>query len=333
LTPLRSQTIFLTWWCNIACTHCAFRSGPHRVRESIDADVARRVLDAAASRGATLACFTGGEVFSVFELLCELMAYAQQRGLVSEVVTNCFWARDPEAARAKVARLRRLGLANLMVSYDRFHMQQHIPVSAVRHAVHAALAEGAHVQVRIVQAGAAPVTAEDAIRELELPREHIGGDGMPIRIVETEALLSGAAFDTLGEADVCRRPADALARVPCSSVIENPTLSPSGVLYACCGLGAATDEGPAQIARIGSVHEHTPDELYDRMQGHLLLNLIHSVGTVTVIDMARAYAPGQEFRCSYSNNCDACGELARNAGMQHAVQALLADLETSHAGH
>jgi hypothetical protein len=330
MTGLKSQTIFLTWWCNIRCGHCAFHSGPHRVRESIDPALARRVIDAAARRGATLVCFTGGEAFSVFDLLQALMAHAYRRGLVSEVVTNCFWARDPEAARAKIAPLRAAGLANLMVSYDQFHWQQHIPPSFVRHAVHAALESGAHVQVRIVRARGLGPSVEDAIRELDLPRELVGGEGLPIRIVETDALLSGAAADTLSADDVRRVPASALAFVPCESVIENPTLSPTGILYACCGLGAATDDGPAQIARIGDVGEHPVEELYARMERDLLLNLIHQVGTATVIDMARAYAPAARFPSAFSNNCDACGELARNDDLRGAVRALLADLQAGH---
>ena len=66
------------------------------------------------------------------------------------------------------------------------------------------------------------------------------------------------------------------------------------------------------------------------MQGNLLLNLIHTVGTATVIDMARPYAPERHFRAAFSNNCDACGEIASNPPLRAAVESLLEDLQASH---
>jgi len=325
---MKSQTIFLTWWCNIACGHCAFRSSPRRERHVIDEGLARRVLDAAARRGAQLACFTGGEVFAFFDTLERLMTHAHGAGMRSEVVTNCFWATSPAAATERLSRLRHAGLANLMVSYDSFHAAQ-LPGPVVRTAVHAALALDLHVHVRVVRPRSGDPSDEQVITDLALPRDRIGDEGAQIRLVGTDVLLSGAAADTLAPIDVRRSRASALAYVPCDSVIANPTLSPTGELYACCGLGAATDHGPAQVARIGSAAETPAEELYDRMERNLLLNLIHSVGTVTVIDMARGYAGGAPIRNAFSNNCDACGELALNPALRGAVDALLQDL---HAG-
>jgi MoaA/NifB/PqqE/SkfB family radical SAM enzyme len=80
---------------------------------------------------------TGGEPMLYPNLVEGLVAFASERGLRTELVTNCLWATTPEKATCTLRKIRDAGLDVLNVSADDFH-QAAIPFERVRHCYEAA---------------------------------------------------------------------------------------------------------------------------------------------------------------------------------------------------
>ena len=87
--------------------------------------------------------FTGGEVFLHYDLLLQLGRYLNQRFKYRfGIATNCYWAKSQERARAKLEPLIEVGLAEMLVSLDDFHLE-YIDARRIEHAVNVALKLGA----------------------------------------------------------------------------------------------------------------------------------------------------------------------------------------------
>ena len=104
MIPLFRVGLLLTFRCNAECRHCFFESGPHR-EEVMNPDLGIQAIDEAAKLGAEWISFTGGEPFLEQDLLENLIEYANELNLNTEVVSNGFWAETPEKAESALVPL------------------------------------------------------------------------------------------------------------------------------------------------------------------------------------------------------------------------------------
>lgn len=77
---------------------------------------------------------TGGEPFLNFDLLLSITEMASRLGIPPAFVeTNCFWSRDDEITREKLARLKQAGLRGILISANPFTIEQ-IPFERIERA-------------------------------------------------------------------------------------------------------------------------------------------------------------------------------------------------------
>src|ERR1041384_5030851 len=112
--------LMLTRRCNMTCSHCSVASGPHISEEPKEQELIAYLREAAAA-GVKSVQLTGGEPMLREELVFRLLHECQKLGIASVMTTNGFWGANFFDARRRVRALRRNGLWNLTVSYDRYH--------------------------------------------------------------------------------------------------------------------------------------------------------------------------------------------------------------------
>jgi MoaA/NifB/PqqE/SkfB family radical SAM enzyme len=122
----------LTDACNARCPQCGMRTTNHYPRSRLDPTTARRIIDAAASRGVSALSFTGGEPFLYQQDLVELVRYAVSRGIpLTRTGTNGFMFMgadrpDFDQRIGRLARsLKRAGLYTLWISLDSWDPERH----------------------------------------------------------------------------------------------------------------------------------------------------------------------------------------------------------------
>jgi len=108
--PIRMD-LALTFRCQNGCLHC-YAGGPHE-SEEMNTEKWKRVLDKMKALGIFIATFTGGEP-TLREDLPELIAYAQQIGIVTGLVTNGRKLKDKDF----VSRLEKAGLDFAQVTLE-----------------------------------------------------------------------------------------------------------------------------------------------------------------------------------------------------------------------
>jgi len=112
--PVRVD-LALTYRCQNNCIHC-YAGGP-RETEELGTEDWKRIIDKLVSLGVFLATFTGGEP-TLREDLPELLRYAQEKGMVTGLITNGRRLKDMKYVR----KLESCGLDFVQVT-----LESHIP--------------------------------------------------------------------------------------------------------------------------------------------------------------------------------------------------------------
>jgi MoaA/NifB/PqqE/SkfB family radical SAM enzyme len=138
--------IVITSRCNIKCRHCIYDCQPSstkKLSKPLLKDLIRQASNLPSLRSVI---FTGGEAFLEYENLVESIALCGELDLESSVVTNGYWALNPNITKQKLKKLN--GLNILYVSTDSFH-QEFVPVDRIRNIIEACNEFGIKCIVRI----------------------------------------------------------------------------------------------------------------------------------------------------------------------------------------
>ena len=113
----------LTYTCNFECDHCFVYSSPKAkgtftlnqiIKEALDELIKIETIE--------WVYFEGGEPFMFYLLILEGTKLAQNRGFKTGVVTNAYWATSEEDAELWLRPLCKLGISDLSISDDAFHI-------------------------------------------------------------------------------------------------------------------------------------------------------------------------------------------------------------------
>ena len=115
--PLRMD-LALTFRCQNDCIHC-YAGGPHETSETNTAQW-KEVIDRLSEIGVFTATFTGGEP-TLREDLPELMLYAQEKGMVTGLITNGRKLKD----KTYVTTLEKAGLDFVQVTLESHRAEIH----------------------------------------------------------------------------------------------------------------------------------------------------------------------------------------------------------------
>jgi radical SAM protein with 4Fe4S-binding SPASM domain len=115
--PLRMD-LALTFRCQNDCVHC-YAGGPHEVPE-LDTTQWKTVIDKLSEAGVFIVTFTGGEP-TLREDLPELLLYAQNKGIVTGLISNGRRLRD----KAYVSALEKAGLDFVQITLESHKPEVH----------------------------------------------------------------------------------------------------------------------------------------------------------------------------------------------------------------
>ena len=270
MSSLLRLGLIITLRCNAECRHCFFESGPAR-GEVMSLVLAQRAIDEAKQLGASWVSLTGGEPFLEIDLLSDLIQYASNAGLNTEVVTNGFWAETLQAANDKLSVLREFGLDVLNLSLDDFH-QEYIPSSSVRNAFMAAKELGIKVVLMTTTAKNNKITA-NIVPEL-LQDDNIQVLGRP-KIRDPSALLIETPITPIGRGtNITELDYTLITEVKCSEALRDIGVGPNGDVYPCCG-------PLANKITLGNLNDSSLKEILENGKRNPIVELIRKGATIS----------------------------------------------------
>jgi MoaA/NifB/PqqE/SkfB family radical SAM enzyme len=263
--------------------------------------------------------FSGGEPTLLGEVLLDAIALADSLGIITRVVTNAHWATSPEKARAMLVALREVGLAELNISTDDYHVP-YVPFDNIQNAWNASKELGFH----------AVVIANSWGPNSQINFEYIKsklGENIPVRFNEkgranslgkplsdgTIYLIANGYLQMIGRADKMatsnKHPAQ-VSRISgrCPWAGFDLALSPNNHLLACCGI----EVKPNEILDLGDISRNSIKELIYQTDDNLLVNALALKGPMFLKNFIQMHDPDIPFRKQYSTMCELCENVIRN---------------------
>jgi len=254
--------------CNFICRHCSVGAGPHH-NEVLPVEYVEKALrEASDIASIQLVVATGGEPTLFPKHLELLIKTAADFGFVNRLVTNAWWARTLEAARRYVKRWRELGLEELNISFDDFHLEYLRLFGGEENVVNAARAA--------VEEGLRTVVAVTRTRETKIDASYVRkllGDLAEEVIVTDDFISPTSRASGLYEETVENLPTFG----GCAHAGSEISIHPNGDVAFCCG-HIITDPASAWFTRVGNITREHLWDVIDRIQRNVLIWYIKFIG-------------------------------------------------------
>ena len=281
----------LSWNCNAACRHCLV-DGDMSHSRVMPLSEAKQILGQLEQMPLTHHVgFSGGEAFLHYDFLLELGAFVQQKfGHSMGIATNCFWATDRQRARAMLSPLVDLGLSDLLISLDDFHLE-YVDARCVENCIHEALALGINVVVQTVK-----TKSSHGSRYFQ---EHLDIPSPPkVTWMEIPCHPVGRALAGLPESDYVYEWTN---RPGYCTALRVWSVDPFGGVTPCCGTAIAP---PLQV---GNALQQPLSEIINQANVNPLLNTIAAWGGPYML--IKVLEHNGDFRYShraFASHCHAC---------------------------
>ncbi len=298
--------IVLSTQCNATCVHCSQSCGPYRQEKLSSADVFRIMDEAAAIDDDQPLSFdlTGGEPFLDFDSLVEIVSHGARLGAQVSCVTNAYWSRTDDIARARLSLLQRAGLTALSVSVSRFH-QRFVPIQLVRRT----LATANELGIRTELKGA--VTNGDLAPDgcLAEWRESLDADSVSIFPVLPH-LREG---ESLPDEEYFRQPGLPFHRCPGDVV----TVDPGGSARSCCTLGNL-----GEFLVVGNIHRMPLRQIHETFKAAEKQRILRESGPIEFARGAIAAGLGDRLRKAYAGPCDLCLHIQSDPRLREVAERM-----------
>lgn len=315
--------LLLTYKCNYLCNHCISSCGPKR-EETMSFNQAKDYIDNTLSViEVGNVGYTGGEPFLYYDLLKHLMDYTYNKyGIPGGVVTNSFWAVSKEIVKEKLDELYKCGLRSMVISCDSYHLK-YVSVEAIRHVVHKALELGIPICINTIVTKNTKICKNDIPGLLSLSKADIENN---VTIKEIGPLRIGRALTHISAENLIDTDNESYFNGSCPYVINTPTITPNGSVYACCCFGDAQKDPEKLIGYCGNIHKDTFENVLGAMKSNLLFNIIANYGPYSLLKTITETEKDIPLRGRYLSTCDICVELYHNPRVRSALGKLLESL-------
>lgn len=328
-SPTTQLTFITTANCTAKCDHCVMYCVPGDKRKLTFEQMKATIDQFNSISPLFLVVFSGGEPLLLGEDLYEALAYCDSMGILTRIVTNCYWAKDDESAGKILRELRESGLWELNISCDDYH-EPYVPFEYVKRAYMMSKSMGfSAVVIANSHSGKSKITP-DYIKEQfgediytksdnedDTPDNRKSADG-------TYYLLSNATLQNVGRARERISP-DNFVTVPnqnlftgCRWCVNHPAISPINHVWSCCGIQCDGNE----VLDMGDLNKESAEDIMNRAYDNMLLVAIKKLGPMYLRELALSIEPMLKFKEEYSSVCEVCQDLTEN---KDAVQALKAN--------
>jgi len=253
---------------------------------------------------------SGGEPFLSRKDLSAVCRRARDHGLSVSVTSNGFWASSDQHARALLSGFREDGLRCLNLSTSPFHLE-FIKPERLGIAVRAAHALGLVTRVNVVCTTSFGV--EDA-------RHALGEAADLAELVPIPCIPAGRAAEALTPDEFPVRPGIPLGT--CAQHFTKLAVTTSGDVFPCCSPGGFTDP-----LKMGNALSESLEQIIDRMEHSLLLQVLSAFGPVFFVPFVEARLGVTRLGHDFVDQCHLCHTMMSDATMRDIVTQALEQLE------
>ncbi len=279
----------LTYTCTRECDHC-FIYGSPKARGKFTIEQIKKILKEGKKIGTIeIIYFEGEEPFLAYSEMLEGIKLSREFGFEVGIVTNGYWAKNEEVAKRLLIPIVELGIANLSISDDDFHLgnQKKNPAK-----IAANVARNLGLPIANI-AIANPTVSYDSS---DLKGKPIIGGGVRFRGRAVEKLSADLPKRIWKEFDYC--PHEELVNP------ERVHIDPFGNVFLCQGISLGNIN---QIPLSDLIHQYN-------LESHPIFNFIEKGGPAR---LAEEY--GIQEDQSFVDDCHLCFTVRKNLLTKYPV--------------
>jgi len=266
-------------------------------------------IDEALALGHLIAVvFTGGEPLLKKREIKEVIQHAHQHQLWTRIVTNAFWATTAKTALRVLRELKDAGLSEINLSCDDLH-QEHLPMSRVRNAYHAARELDMPILIAHKKVKNAKITPETICDYfgVQLAEFKEGEINQRTDLYSTSLTIPvGHGAKTLNHEDYIVYPSSWTAcSGPCSGILSSVIISPNKDVRICCGM---IDQRVPELT-VGNLAKQSLAEIVYEGNTDLIANWLALEGPYGIMRFVQEKAPEIPFGEQYVNICHLCNDI------------------------
>ena len=303
LIPPIEISLITTNQCTAACANCCFQCNPKN-KDRISLTEMKKYVDDAVNSYSTikLLILTGGECFILGNELNNIVKYATEKGLITRVVTNGFWATTYEKAFEKLKNLVEDGLTEINFSTGDEH-QEFVPFDNIINGIIASLELNLTVVVNIELSDNSNFNINDLKNDIRLEKykDRIGKDLI---------IMCGRWIPFFKEQKKKKEYIENIAcgeenKNRCVSLFRTISISPTNDVYACCGLPVKYID----YLRLGTLKKHSLQYLYEYQFQDFVKIWLYTEGPKKILDFILKKRNEKLINTSKWHICQICAEI------------------------
>ena len=304
---LRELVFSTTNQCTARCRDCPIIPSidpPMRLKSQ---DMIRIVDEVYGWGSLRLVVFTGGESFLLGKDLRKTIAYVHEKGVLTRIVTNAYWAKSKNKALHILSELKALGLTEINISCDDYH-QEFVPLENVKYANEAAFEIGLPALLAHRRKPGGRLTVEYLSEYFDVPL-HVYREGE--KNPDNNVICSGRniPLHTSSEQD-----ASEPWEIPnnhgnwmgaCKSILRSIVVFPNLDVQICCGIAMSS----IPELSIGSLADSDLLSILQWGNQDLITNWLALEGPASILSFVRSKDPSIKLPDHYVSQCHVCNEL------------------------
>ncbi len=284
-------SVVLTRVCPIQCEHCYSNCGPNASKGDND-KIISRILDICSNENVKTILLTGGEPFTKYNFLLEVIKIIKEFNKDIILYTNAYWANSIDIVREKLSQLKDVTLIN--TSVDKYH-QKFIPLDNIINLVKGAQETGDFYSGVVITSEPGDDSLERLVRDKlsEFSQDYV-------ELFVHELCLTGRAKDVAAEYKdllVCEYPKGVCTLM--TSVIDE-----SGNLFGCCTVLEKFDY--INPFCHGNVDDEGFDTVYERFRNNKVALGLRVLGPSRLAKMLIASGRGEALKNKKYFESDMC---------------------------
>lgn len=316
LSSLRTLSVQPTQQCNAACEHCGTFSNPNS-KTRLNTDLAEAAIRQAAEHGFTDVVLTGGEATLMGQWLPRAIAQVKSLGMKARLVTNGWWAKSAQSAARRSREFAAAGLDEINFSTGDQHAR-FVPLETVVRGVCAAVHSGMKVTIIVELVKSRQITKAmiEAMPQIRALRE--SGCGSRLSIYQNPWMPIDPGTVESYPAGVAANGGNLAGRGGCDDVLQTITISPDGVISACCGIGMRL----IPELQLGNIADTSIAEACRKAEVDPLKWRLRHEGPEKMLAHAATADPSIEWENMYAHRCQACIRMYRDPKIRSALEQL-----------
>ena len=311
-----SAAVILTDKCSAACRECCFQCNPSNNATLSNEEIFSFINEISELPHIKYIVWTGGEAFTLGKRLVTCVEYAKNKGLVSRIVSNGYWAANNSIAKKKLTELALAGLCELNLSTGDNH-QEFVSIDKVLTAAFESLKLGITTVISI------ETTKYSKFKENDLYKHEI------YQQIKEEGLLSGLHvmssawvsfhtdtvydYDTINQVEV---------ENGCNNLFNFIGLNPNNEVISCCGLTV----GYVGELRLGNHNKISVLEAYNTQKSDFMKKWLFVKGPINILKQVKFWDPSITIP-KFAHHCQSCAYIYQAPEISECIRKHYKEIE------